>query len=212
MGKSRVFTAFVLLLISMLFICTWIWKIIHNELPYVDQLTRGFVAFVEQSIVFSSARFITEFGSASFLIPFTIIMTFILWGLFRDWLPALIFVGGTLGAHILNLSIKMVIARERPRIDIAANAEGYSFPSGHSMISMVCYGLLMYFLLRKIKSSKLHLYIQVIFALFIFLIGISRYIINVHYLTDVITGFIIGFIFLRLSIQLFERIQKQGSI
>lgn len=73
-----------------------------------------------------------------------------------------------------------------------ANAEGFSFPSGHAMISIVCYGLLAYYLRQNIASTRFRSGITLFFTLFILLIGFSRYVINVHFLTDVLSGFIIG--------------------
>nr|WP_280922962.1 phosphatase PAP2 family protein [Virgibacillus litoralis] len=121
----------------------------------------------------------------------------------------MVFGVGTLTSHGLNILIKRLVERERPSILVAANAEGYSFPSGHAMISMVCYGLLAYFITKNLKSAKATFAVQFLFALLIFLIGISRYMINVHYLTDVLAGFIFGFIFLVGLIYLYELIRNR---
>src|SRR5690625_7983879 len=110
--------------------------------------------------------------------------------------------GGTLGSHVFNLFVKQLRARERPRIYVEANAEGFSFPSGHSMIPMVCYGLVMYFIVKKIPSMKIAMIVKIGFSLLIFLIGISRYLINVHYLTYVLTGFMVVYLLLFIVILL----------
>src|SRR5699024_5714558 len=115
---------------------------------------------------------------------------------FKDYRPALIFGLGTLFAHLLNKLIKTLVMRERPSISTLLDAEGYSFPSGHAMVSIVCYGLLAYFIMIKSQSVKWTRGIQIFFYSVIFLVGISRYILNVHFLTDVIGGFFIGFIVL----------------
>lgn len=209
MDKRKLSYYLILLLMLAIVIMIWIFKIMNGNLPYVDQWTRGFVESVQGTKLFSVARLITELGSASFLIPFTVIMGIALWILTRDFLPVLIFSGGTLMSHIINLMIKALVSRERPRLDIAANAEGYSFPSGHAMIPIVCYGLLLYILIKKIKSTKASLMLQFSFALLVALIGISRVIINVHYLTDVLTGFIIGSILLLTYIKIYEYLNKR---
>lgn len=201
-----------LLAVITIIMTVWIVKIMNDTIPYLDQWTRGFVESVQETKVFTVARLITELGSASFLIPFTIIIGIVLWIGFKDWLPVVIFSGGTLVSHLINMSIKLLVARERPRLDIGANAEGYSFPSGHAMISIVCYGLLMFILTKKIKSTKLVLLMQYSFALLIALIGMSRVIINVHYLTDVLAGFMVGFILLLGYINLYDFIQKRRSL
>ena len=118
------------------------------------------------------------------------------------------FPGGILLTHQLNILIKSLVVRERPSISVAANAEGYSFPSGHAMISMVCYGLIAYLLVKKMKSHVLIFITQTMFVTLIFLIGISRYVIHVHYITDIVAGFALGFICLIGLIYVYERMES----
>src|SRR5690625_2408504 len=155
-----------------LMIFVWIIKIVNGDLPYIDQWTRAFVIKLNESKLYYFFRGMTELGSRTFLIPFTITGSLLLWFIFRDWLPAIILSGGTLITHLINMFIKILIGRERPSIWIEANAEGYSFPSGHSMITIVCYGLLVYFVSQKITSNKLRILVKVFFSCLILLIGI----------------------------------------
>lgn len=212
MDKRKSYLSYTLLAIILIWITSWIVTIKKGEIPFADQWTRGFVDLVADSNLYTMARWITELGSKSFLIPFTIVMGLILIVKFHDWLAALLFAGGTLISHLLNMGIKVLVGRERPSIFIEANAEGFSFPSGHSMIPMVCYGFLMYLLIKKVSSKNAKFMIQVIFSLLIFFIGISRYFINVHYMTDIIAGFTFGFIILICFIHLYEYIQKHRKV
>ncbi|RYG72901.1 phosphatase PAP2 family protein [Lentibacillus lipolyticus] len=182
----------------------WVVRILSGQPLYVDQLTRGYVEEVAGTDVYTIFRWITELGSGTFLTPFTIVAAVVLWRVLRDWLPATVFALGTLVSHGLNIVMKELVERERPSIFIAANAEGYSFPSGHAMIPMVCYGFLAYLISKQLRSDKQAVLLQWALALLIFLIGISRYVINVHYLTDVLAGFIFGFIFLIILIRVYE--------
>ncbi|WP_246476569.1 phosphatase PAP2 family protein [Salicibibacter cibi] len=204
---------YIVFLLFFVFILTGIWivKIVNGTVPYVDQWTRDLVAHLDNTFVYTFFRGVTELGSGTFLVPLNIVMAIILWVLFRDWLPALILSGGSLSSHWINLLIKELVERERPSILVAANAEGYSFPSGHAMISMVCYGLSAYFIVKKINSSKAIFFTQLFFSMLILLIGMSRYFINVHYLTDVTAGFFFGFIYLVALIYLYRDIQKRRS-
>lgn len=197
----------ILILFALVIIGIWVMKILRGELPYVDQWTRALVERFDDTYVYTVFRWITELGSSSFLVPFTIVMAIVLWGMLRDYLTALIFAGGTLASHLLNILIKVLVERERPSISAAANAEGHSFPSGHAMISMVCYGLLAYFIVKKWRSAKAKFLTRLFFALLIFLIGLSRFFINVHYLTDIMAGFFFGFLCLKGLIYLYEFIQ-----
>lgn len=203
LSKKRLYIHIFLLIIISIAIVWWMVEIKQGKMPYVDQWTRGLVSIVEHTRVYTFFRGVTELGSKSFLLPFTIVMMIFIWIIFRNALPAFTFGIGTLGAQMLNKFIKNIIARERPSISALLNAQGYSFPSGHAMISIVCYGLLAYFLSKKFASQKR--LIQFLFGFLILLIGLSRYFINVHYLTDIITGFFFGYLYLRMLIYLYEK-------
>ncbi|WP_430787799.1 phosphatase PAP2 family protein [Virgibacillus flavescens] len=189
----------------------WIVKISNGTIPLLDQWSRNFVSTLADSNIYFLFRWVTELGSGTFLTPFTIIMGIVLWFIFRDWFVATMFTGGTLLSHGLNVGIKVLVERQRPRIFAAAEAEGYSFPSGHAMISMVCFGLLVYFLSKKIKSKKAILIMQISVTILIFCIGMSRYIIRVHYLTDVLAGFLFGYLFILIWTYLYEAIHNRRT-
>lgn len=209
-GKRNIVSGTLMVLV-LLVIGTWIVEIRAGKLPYVDQWTRSLVEQFDDTFVYTFLRGMTELGSESFLIPFIVVMTFVLWWALRDYVPAVIFAGGTLASHLLNTFIKNLVARERPSISVAANAEGYSFPSGHSIMSMVCYGLLAYFITIKFRSTKVIFLVQLVLALIVCLIGLSRFFINVHYLTDIMTGFFLGFVCLIGLISLHEWIQRRRT-
>jgi len=200
-----------LIFVVLLMIGVWVGRILKGNMPYADVWTRGPVELLDDTIIYSLFRNITELGSQWFLVPFVITTGIMIWIVYKNWLPALIFSGGTLLSHGLNLFIKHLVERERPSIYEAANAEGYSFPSGHAMISMVCYGLLAYFIAKKMSTAKMKLVVQILLATLIFLIGISRYVINVHYLTDVVAGFVIGILLLAGLIYLYEVLHRWQS-
>ncbi|HLR65773.1 phosphatase PAP2 family protein [Virgibacillus alimentarius] len=196
MSKKRLYSILFLCVFTFIIMTNWFVQIINGKMPYLDQWTRALVDTLADTNIFMVSRWITELGSASFLVPFTLLMSICFWWLFHEWITPLLFALGTLISHYMNVIIKMLVSRERPRIFTEANAEGYSFPSGHAMISLVCYGLFTYFITEKISSKKLKLCVNLASAILIFIIGMSRFIINVHYLTDVLTGFMFGFIML----------------
>jgi membrane-associated phospholipid phosphatase len=197
--------------VVLLMIGVWIIDIIQGRVPYLDQWTRGLVHRLAHTDIYDFFLNVTNLGSKQFIYPFVGVMVFVLIGLYRDWLPGILYGAASYMTHELNKVFKLFIHRERPTILMEANAVGESFPSGHAMVSMVCYGLLAYFLVKKIKSKLLASAVQVFFALVVFLIGISRYVINVHYLTDVIAGFVFGYLCLITAIYLYEFLQKKRS-
>lgn len=97
---------------------------------------------------------------------------------------------------ILNRIIKAIIARPRPEILRLVQEDGYSFPSGHSMVSMGFYGFLIYLIFKNIQNKKLKYPLIIFLSILILLIGISRIYLGVHYFTDVLGGFIIAIIYL----------------
>ncbi|MFD2630309.1 phosphatase PAP2 family protein [Oceanobacillus kapialis] len=209
MRSKKTYLLLLLLAVVAIIIGLWIARIIAGTLPYLDQWTRDPVeGLAVDSVLYTLFRWITELGSSHFLIPFVVIMSAILYWVYRRILPVVIFAGGTYGSHLINVFIKHIVERERPSILVAANAEGYSFPSGHAMISMACYGLLAYFIVQIVNNKTTKRLIQTGLAFLVLLIGASRYVINVHYLTDVVAGFILGYLWVLLMIFLYERIRS----
>lgn len=190
-------------------ISRWLLIIRRGVMPQLDVTSRGLVHVLAESNVYDMLSKFTWLVSASFLIPFTLIIGLLFSYWFRNLNVGIIFASGTLCSYIVNHLIKQLVARKRPLTSSILHAEGYSFPSGHAMIATVCYGLLLFFLLQKIYNKQLAMFVKWLFLLFIFLIGISRYLLNVHYLTDVIVGFMLGFILFYCFIHLFYLLQNR---
>lgn len=104
-------------------------------------------------------------------------------------------------SYAVNEFLKHIIRRPRPeRIQIITE-KGYSFPSGHSMVSFAYYGFLIYLIYKNIKNNKIKFPLMIFLSLLILFIGASRVYLGVHYVTDVLGGFIVGFIYLVLFIK-----------
>lgn len=187
-------------------ICLWIMQLIQGETPYIDKYTHALVstlAGTKMNVFFSLA---TILGGRTFLIPFTIVMSVILGILYRNVLPAIFLGLGTYGGHLVNIVIKELVERERPSISVALHAEGYSFPSGHAMNAIVCFGILTYFLTKKINSERGKILVWTMTSILIFIVGMSRYVINVHFLTDVIAGYFFGSLYVFILLYLYQKV------
>ncbi len=101
-------------------------------------------------------------------------------------------------ATILNQLLKYIIQRPRPDGYRLIIESGYSFPSGHSMVSMAFYGLIIYLIWKMVKNKKIKYISCGILGLLIPLIGFSRIYLGVHYASDVIGGFAISIVYLLL--------------
>lgn len=105
-----------------------------------------------------------------------------------------------LGVTIINNLLKVIIARDRPNINRLVTETGYSFPSGHSITSMVFYGYLIYLIYKYIDTKKIKIPLIIILSLLIVTIGFTRIYLGVHYTSDVIGGFLLGVAYLIIFI------------
>ena len=109
-------------------------------------------------------------------------------------------------AAILNIILKSIIQRPRPIGHRLIDESGYSFPSGHSMVSMAFYGYLVYLIVKNVKNKYLRAISSCILLLLILFIGLSRIYLGVHYTSDVIGGFIVAILYLLLYTGIIKRI------
>jgi len=104
-----------------------------------------------------------------------------------------------LGILPINGALKALFRRARPLHDHGFIVEpGWSFPSGHAFGAMVFYGMLAYVLLRL--SPRFHRAIIAGAVLMVGVIGISRILLQVHYLSDVLAGYATGAAWLVLCV------------
>ena len=114
-----------------------------------------------------------------------------------------------LGAGVIIQGIKMEFKRPRPTFFSPLLHElGYSFPSGHSLIAIVVYGLLGYFALHLVHSRAAKRAVRAVTVLLIICIGISRPYVQVHYPTDVLAGWTAGLPWLMTCIWLHEALTR----
>lgn len=145
--------------------------------------------------------FISHLGSATTLILLSILF-FIT---FKNKKTSLIISINLILVYLLNVMVKVIVGRERPEVLRLVLEDGYSFPSGHAMVSTGFYGLLIYITYKKIKNKTIRNLIIAILSLLIILIGLSRIYLGAHYATDVLGGFIIGTIYLIIFIKIMGR-------
>lgn len=147
------------------------------------------------------AKFITNFGGAIFLIILTILLLVVL----KNKKVGLSICINLVVVTILNQLLKRLLQRPRPTEFRIIEETGYSFPSGHSMVSMAFYGYLIYLIYRFVKNKYLKWISIVLLSLLICLIGISRIYLGVHYTSDVLGGFLISISYLVIYISAFNK-------
>lgn len=147
------------------------------------------------------AKFITNFGGAICLIGIAIILFIAI----KDKKIG-ITIALNLGiVTILNQLLKRILQRPRPEEFRIINESGYSFPSGHSMISMAFYGFLIYLIYKNVKNKYLKWTLITVLGILIVSIGISRIYLGVHYTSDVAAGFLVAIAYLIIYISMVNK-------
>lgn len=151
---------------------------------------------------------VTYFASAMFLqIAYGALVIFYL--LLKNWKRAVEIAVIGIGGFAVNYFMKLSFHRVRPPHPLIERLQNFGFPSGHATSAFIFYGLLTY-LVWKMNIPKLYKYIAgSILILFSLLIGFSRVYLRVHYPSDVLAGFCIGFAWLILIVWLFEGLKKK---
>jgi len=113
-----------------------------------------------------------------------------------------------LGGNILVFMLKIFVNRPRPESPLI-KLTGVSFPSGHVMMSVIFYGMILYFLIRNRKSWKLQVFIMLAAVFTVFFIGFTRIYFQVNYLSDILAGYAGGLFWLTVCITGLEIYKKR---
>lgn len=115
------------------------------------------------------------------------------------------------GGGLLSFLLKNTFQRLRPDSFFLVKETSFSFPSGHALAAMCFYGMLAFFIMRETSSWPLRLLIVTLTLILSLAIGISRIYLGVHYPTDVVAGYAVGFMWLTFCISLLLRYEKQNK-
>ena len=111
-------------------------------------------------------------------------------------------------SFISNQIAKLIFLRPRPTGINLIEESGFSYPSGHAMVSMAYFGFIAYLLYKKLKNKLTKSILIITLILTILLIGFSRIYLGVHYLSDVIGGFLLSIVYLMIFIKIINIEQK----
>lgn len=197
-----------------LFICALIaFTLIAYRIFNLQNEAFDFIVFdkVSNLVGLSTTRFmqfITFFGNHKFLIPANVVL--IIYFLFikkHRWYSIkvpVIAIGGVL----LMFLLKQFFNRPRPLVPLLEPVKGLSFPSGHALMSMSFYGLLIFLVWENVRNLYWRWLLITLLFVFILLIGFSRIYLRLHYFSDVMAGFAAGIIWLSVSIWVIRRLER----
>jgi membrane protein DedA with SNARE-associated domain/membrane-associated phospholipid phosphatase len=109
------------------------------------------------------------------------------------------------GSGLFTYLGKELIHRARPEGNLPVYHENlFSFPSNHAAMAVALYGFLAIWLWKRAEQWKIKINILFTLLILIFLIGISRLYLNVHYMSDVLGGYLVGLLWLIISVSVIE--------
>ena len=159
-----------------------------------DESVSSFITSFRNPKLTSFLTFITDVGDKwGYLAVFTL-ASILFYYFFKNWMFVFKLLFVLVIALSSNLLLKQLINRQRPTVEHLVSVQTLSYPSGHAMTAMAFYGFLIYLVLTLRLRKSLKYTLVLLFSFLILTIGISRIYLGVHYPSDIIGGFIAGFI------------------
>ncbi len=173
-------------------------ELLHNELTSFDTFIHDFIISFKCPFLTSFFKFFSFLSSAAFLTVLSILLFFV----FKNKKFPLLSLFNLILIVLINQIMKFIFSRPRPFEWMLTEESGFSFPSGHAMVSSAFYGLIIYLVWRTNIDKKYKIVLTIILSLLVFTIGLSRIYLGVHYASDVIAGFTISVSYLIITTSL----------
>lgn len=203
-----------LLIVLVLFVFAFIifsllaYSVLKLENDQFDFMVFDAVSAIESDATTRFMQIVTFLGNHKFLIPANLLL--IVYFLFikrHRWYSIKVPVVA-IGGVLLMFVLKNLFNRPRPLIPLLEPVKGLSFPSGHALMSMSFYGLLIFLVWENVKHRAWKWSLTIALLLLILLIGFTRIYLRVHYFSDVLAGFAAGIIWLSISLWTVRRMEK----
>lgn len=151
---------------------------------------------------------ITFLGKHQFLVPAHLLLIFyFLFIAQQTWLSVRVLAIG-LSSLVLMFILKYLFGRKRPLSPLLKAARGLSFPSGHAIMSVSFFGLIIYWVQQSGLPQSIEVSLITLLVILILLIGFSRIYLRVHYTSDVVAGLIIGLIWLLIALVVVKQAEQ----
>ena len=206
MKKLKIDSSLIFFTILVIIFILWSILVLRGNLRSLDDQVFSLIHHIHYGYLTSFFKVITYLGSAVVLGG---IVLFVLIFAHNK------FIGISMGINLflvsmLNLLLKNIFLIfifdtfliPRPDTLTLISEDGFSYPSGHAMVSLAFYGFAIYLINMKMKASIMKKLIMGLLVLFIILVGFSRIYLGVHHFSDIIGGYIISLAYLILYIKL----------
>ncbi|TVM17666.1 PAP2 family protein [Oceanidesulfovibrio indonesiensis] len=183
-----------------------------DELLALDRWVQNLFQNVRSGWVVSLFTWFTRFGDSQALVAVAAVATGFLWALGRGFavLPLWVVV---LGANATTWIGKYAVARTRPEFVTEITAATPSFPSGHATGAMALYGFVAFLVARELTEPRQRFEVGFWSSVLILMVGASRIVLSVHFLSDVLAGFLVGGVWILVGFALYEyrRLDRRGD-
>lgn len=174
----------------------------ENRISFLDNNIYHIISKWISEPMTNLALAITFFGSATAIIIIAIITSIVLAIKKKKYWK---YIGiNLIIVALCNQVIKFLVARPRPEGYRLTLENGYSFPSGHTMVSAGFYGFFIYLIYKKVKNKYVKWGTIIFLSLLVILIGISRIYLGVHFASDVLAGLCFSISYLIFFINLIK--------
>ena len=178
-----------------------------------DRSVMEYVSGIRHEYVNKVMIFLSRSGDTLFAIIVTLLIMIFFYRISKRR-EAHFYAVNVLTIAIVSQALKYLAKRPRPEgqwlVDISGytHVGGYSFPSGHSMISMAASLILIYFVLDNFRNRVLAHILSLFVFIYAALVGISRVYVGVHYPSDVVASWIVASIWVLITLIIFRRKRK----
>lgn len=190
----------IILFITLILFFIILQSIFFDKIIKFDTNTYNVIAKVISPGITTFLKIITNLGGATGIISVTIALLITI----RSKYYKVCIIINLIIITLINQILKFIIQRPRPEEFRIIEESGYSFPSGHSMVSMAFYGFLIYIAYKEIKNTYIRNIVFIMLAILILFIGLSRIYLGVHYASDVLAGFLLSISYLAIYTKVIE--------
>lgn len=188
----------IILFVSLILFIFLTYNIFNNKIAFIDSYIEGIILSIRNDKLTDIMTIITNISSAYALIVITILLLILIK---NKKIPILI-TFNLIFSFLTSQLIKIILRRDRPVNISLVNAMGFSYPSGHSMVSMAYFGFIAYIVYKYIDNTIVKVILIITLFVSIFAIGFSRIYLGVHYFSDVLGGFLLSISYLMLFINI----------
>ena len=175
--------------------------VVTNNISWFDDSIYNFIIGFRSNPLDLVLKTITRLGD-TIVIMIIVIVTL----MFLNKRNRIILGSTTILTVTFNQAIKHILRRPRPEHLRLIKQGGFSYPSGHSMIAICVYGIMIYLINKNIKNKKINIMLSILLTILILTIGISRIYVGVHYPSDVLGGFLLSGTILILNLTFTDKL------